>query len=279
MTPYCALLQDDLSNKPVSLTVPALSTSASTNSCTTGPALREFFRKSAVLQGKRPGIQGKKWPKYRYCFSCLRVQGGSLPSKFWLSQHDKIGRDPPAFMALSSFMRLQTWGVIPPAQEGHLSDACVTPHENKTKRMRYPPLRCYLEKVLRDRWGICLQNRESSSEKGDRLKKGSFQKSSLSRECRASRESIEPPDCGKKRESDLVPEILQKKCRDFRDSRDNSSEKTPSIRVLIQQWATIAAQTATSVGTHVYATDANGWNSNCRSSMQGKMKPHPPGHS
>ena len=43
--------------------------------------LWEFFRKSAVLQGKRPGVQGKKWPKYRYSFSYLRVKGGSLPSK------------------------------------------------------------------------------------------------------------------------------------------------------------------------------------------------------
>ena len=30
---------------------------------------------------KGPGVQGKRWPKYRYCFSCLKVKGGSLPSK------------------------------------------------------------------------------------------------------------------------------------------------------------------------------------------------------
>ena len=55
---------------------PARSTSP--NSCSTGPALWRFFRKSAVLQGKRPGVQRKRWPQYRYCFSCLKVRGGSL---------------------------------------------------------------------------------------------------------------------------------------------------------------------------------------------------------
>ena len=39
--------------------------------------------KSAVLQGKRPGVQGKMWPKYRYWFSYLKVRGGSLPSNSW----------------------------------------------------------------------------------------------------------------------------------------------------------------------------------------------------
>ena len=27
-----------------------------------------------------PGVQGKSWPKCRYCFSCLKVRGGSRPS-------------------------------------------------------------------------------------------------------------------------------------------------------------------------------------------------------
>ena len=27
-----------------------------------------------------PGVQGKRWPKYRYCFACLKVRGGSPPS-------------------------------------------------------------------------------------------------------------------------------------------------------------------------------------------------------
>ena len=40
-----------------------------------------ILQKSPVLQGKRPGIQSKRSPKYRYCFSCLKVMGGSRPSK------------------------------------------------------------------------------------------------------------------------------------------------------------------------------------------------------
>ena len=38
----------------------------------------------------------------------------------------------------------------PLPQKGHLSDACAIPYENKAKRVRCPPLRYYLERVLRD---------------------------------------------------------------------------------------------------------------------------------
>ena len=56
--------------------------STSPNSCSTGPALWEFFRKSAALQGKSPWRTGEKMTKnrYCYCFSCMKVRGGSLPS-------------------------------------------------------------------------------------------------------------------------------------------------------------------------------------------------------
>ena len=37
--------------------------------------------KAPYYREKGPGVQGKRWPKYRYCFSCLRVRGGSRPSK------------------------------------------------------------------------------------------------------------------------------------------------------------------------------------------------------
>ena len=56
---------------------PARSTNP--NSWSPGPALWEFFRKSAVLQGKRPWRAGKRWPKSRYRFSCLKVRAGALP--------------------------------------------------------------------------------------------------------------------------------------------------------------------------------------------------------
>ena len=59
--------------------LPARSTSP--NSCSTGLALWEFFRKKAPhYRAKGPGVQGKRWPKYRYCFPCLKNRGGSLPS-------------------------------------------------------------------------------------------------------------------------------------------------------------------------------------------------------
>ena len=38
-------------------------------------------KKCCTTAKKGPGVQGKSWPKYRYCFSCLKVRGGSLPSK------------------------------------------------------------------------------------------------------------------------------------------------------------------------------------------------------
>ena len=42
----------------------------------------------------------------------------------------------------------------PPPRKGCLSDTCAIPYENKAKRVRYPPLRYYLERVLRDMGGI-----------------------------------------------------------------------------------------------------------------------------
>ena len=65
-------------NTEVECRTPTRSTSP--NSCSTGPALWEGCTKSPVLQEKGPGVQGKKWPKYRYWFSRLRVRGGSRPS-------------------------------------------------------------------------------------------------------------------------------------------------------------------------------------------------------
>ena len=46
-----------------------------------------------------------------------------------------------------------------PTQKGHLSDTCAIPYENKTEPMRYPPLRYYLERVLRDMGGYLALGR------------------------------------------------------------------------------------------------------------------------
>ena len=37
--------------------------------------------KAPHYRDKGPGVQAKRWPNYRYCFSCLKVRGGSRPSK------------------------------------------------------------------------------------------------------------------------------------------------------------------------------------------------------
>ena len=42
----------------------------------------------------------------------------------------------------------------PPPQRGYLSDTCAIPSESKAKHVRYPPLRYYFERVLRDPGGI-----------------------------------------------------------------------------------------------------------------------------
>ena len=50
-------------------------------------------------------------------------------------------------------------GAIPPLQKGYLSDTCAIPYENKAKRTRYPLVRYYLEKVLRDMGGYLALGR------------------------------------------------------------------------------------------------------------------------
>ena len=60
---------------------PARSTNP--NSCSTGLALWEFFRKSAVLEGKRPWHTGEKVAKIQILFLLPSgYRGGSRPSNF-----------------------------------------------------------------------------------------------------------------------------------------------------------------------------------------------------
>ena len=91
---------------------------------------------------------------------------------FWVSQHDQLGViPPPPFMSLSPLESIRSGGAIPPPpQKGYLSDTCAIPHEDKVTRVRYPPLRYYLERVLRDMGGIphwaakCMRCHESKPE-------------------------------------------------------------------------------------------------------------------
>ena len=62
---------------------------------------------------------------------------------FGVSQHGQFGCDT---LALAFALGVR----IPPIQQGHCSDTCAIPDENKAKQVRYPHLRCYLERVLRD---------------------------------------------------------------------------------------------------------------------------------
>ena len=57
---------------------PARSTNP--NSCSTGLALWDQ-KKCRTTEKKALAYRGKGRQKYRYCFSCLKVRGGSLPSK------------------------------------------------------------------------------------------------------------------------------------------------------------------------------------------------------
>ena len=84
---------------------------------------------------------------------------------FLVSQHGQLGAiPPPPFLSISPLESMQSGGAIPPLQKGYLSDTCAIPYENKAKRVRYPPLRYYLERVLRDMGGVSRTGALSSKE-------------------------------------------------------------------------------------------------------------------
>ena len=97
-----------------------------------GPVLRDTARLSQRYPPiARYGVFGvSTWPI-----------GCDTPSpfseRFPLGEHAKWRCDTP-----------------PPPQKGYLSDTCAIPYENQDKQVRYPPLRYYLERVLRDMGGI-----------------------------------------------------------------------------------------------------------------------------
>ena len=71
-----------------------------------------------------------------------------------VSQHGQLGAiTPPPFLSASLFENMRSGGAIRTPQKGHLSDTCVIPYENNAKRVRCPPPRYYLERVLRDMGG------------------------------------------------------------------------------------------------------------------------------
>ena len=95
-----------------------------------GPVLRDTARLSQRYPPiARYGVFGvSTWPL-----------GCDTPSPF--SEHFPLGEHAK-------------WGCDTPPQKVYLSDACAIPSQNKAKRVRYPSLRYYLERVLRDVGGI-----------------------------------------------------------------------------------------------------------------------------
>ena len=62
---------------------------------------------------------------------------------------------PPPFLSVSPVESMRSGGATPPPpQKGYLGDTGAIPYENKANGCDNPPLRYYLEKVLRDRGGI-----------------------------------------------------------------------------------------------------------------------------
>ena len=73
---------------------------------------------------------------------------------FLVSQHGKLGViPPPPFLSVPPLENMRSGGAIAPHQKGYLSDTCAIPHENKANGCDTPPLRYYLERVLRDMGG------------------------------------------------------------------------------------------------------------------------------
>ena len=113
-----------------SLMVSGLRTSLAQN--LGGPVLRDTARISQRYQAiaRYGGFGVSTWPI-----------GCDTPSPF--SEHFPLGEHAK-------------WRCDwPPPKKGYLSDTCSIPYENKANGwVRCPPLRYYLERVLRDRGGV-----------------------------------------------------------------------------------------------------------------------------
>ena len=74
---------------------------------------------------------------------------------FLVSQHGQLGAiPPPPFLSISPLESMRSGGAIPPPPSKGLSQRYLRDTPRKQgKRLRYPPLRYYLERVLRDMGG------------------------------------------------------------------------------------------------------------------------------
>ena len=101
-----------------------------------GPVLRDTPRRSAI-------------PPYRALWG------------FLMSQHGQLGAiPPPPFLSVSALESMRVWRCdTPPPEKGYLSDTCAIPHEETRQMGAIPPVRNYLEKVLRDMGGYLALGR------------------------------------------------------------------------------------------------------------------------
>ena len=77
---------------------------------------------------------------------------------FLVSQHGQMGAIPPPFLSVSPLENMRSGGVIPPDKKG--ISAILARYPAKHGKMRaIPPLRYYLEMVLRDMGGYLALGR------------------------------------------------------------------------------------------------------------------------
>ena len=118
------------------------------------PSWGQLENFSLVLSADGVGV---KFPLKSLCkLQLSALSGPGLPV---LGDTARVSRRYPPIARYGVFGVL-TWAkwvrypLPSPPQKGYLSDTCVIPYDNKAKRVRCPPLRYYLERVLRDMGGI-----------------------------------------------------------------------------------------------------------------------------
>ena len=100
---------------------------------------------TGFVPGTNPQSRGRRAAQKVYVkkvyvpFSLARYPARVLRAmEFLVSQHGQLG-------APFSLGEHAKWRCDTPPQKGYLSDTCAIPYENKAKRVRYPPLRYYLD--------------------------------------------------------------------------------------------------------------------------------------
>ena len=107
------------------------------------------MKDKSLLFGRFPCFLPKKAriPKGR-SGHCARLSQ-RYSSGVLVSQHDQLGAIPPPSQPFP-LGEHSKWRCDAPSTRGYLSDTCAIPHEDKAKWVAIPPLRYYLERVLRN---------------------------------------------------------------------------------------------------------------------------------